>query len=427
MEDTRQGRGSPILVIEDDAGYADLLRAWLERAWSQRVEVVWAPSLHEACSQLETSTPACVLLDLGLPDATGLEALEKVLEVAPRAPVVVVTGCDDEALGIEALELGAQDFVVKGDALATLLGRSVRYAIERHQAEERLRESERQFRLLAENAQDFIFRYRVGPHPGFDYASPASLAVTGYSPAELYADPGLVMQLVGDDHRAAMDHLARSEELARPWEVQVVRKDGSVVWIEQRLTAVRGDGGELEAIEGIVRDITERKQVNEQLLHHTLHDPLTGLANRTLLYDRLHHALAQSEREHGQTGVLFLDLDNFKQINDEHGHRVGDELLAALGDRLQAAVRPADTVARIGGDEFLVVYEHADEPGALALADRLETAIGAPVAAGGVEHRLSASIGIALGDGDAEELVRAADAAVYRAKAAGGARVEVFG
>jgi len=183
----------------------------------------------------------------------------------------------------------------------------------------------------------------------------------------------------------------------------------------------------LHAAGNILSTAMERLRDEDRMRHDALHDPLTGLANRTLLYDRLHHALAQAEREHGETGVLFVDLDNFKQINDLHGHRVGDELLSELGARLQTAVRPADTVARIGGDEFVVVCEHADEPGALALADRLEAAIGVPVSAGGTEHRLSASIGIAIGHDDAETLIREADAAVYRAKAAGGACVEVFG
>ena len=181
----------------------------------------------------------------------------------------------------------------------------------------------------------------------------------------------------------------------------------------------------LRAAGNILATAMERLRDEDQMRHDALHDPLTGLANRTLLSDRLHHAIAQAEREPGETGLLFIDLDNFKQINDLYGHRVGDELLAALGARLQAAVRPADTVARIGGDEFVVVCEHADEAGAVALADRLETAIAAPVSAGGVEHRLSASIGIALGHDDADTLIREADAAVYRAKAAGGARVEV--
>src|SRR5439155_6041203 len=110
-------------VVEDDESYAGLLRAWLERAWSHPVEVVWAPSLGDACSELETWTPSCVLLDLGLPDAAGLEALGRIRAVAPGAPVIVVTGLDDEALGLEALELGAQDFVVKGEADASLMRR----------------------------------------------------------------------------------------------------------------------------------------------------------------------------------------------------------------------------------------------------------------------------------------------------------------
>jgi diguanylate cyclase (GGDEF)-like protein len=180
------------------------------------------------------------------------------------------------------------------------------------------------------------------------------------------------------------------------------------------------------AAANILTTAMERLRDEDQMRHDALHDPLTGLANRTLLRDRLQHAIAQSERDHGETGVLFVDLDNFKQVNDVHGHGVGDELLSTLGDRLRSAVRPADTVARMGGDEFVVVCEHTDTSGVLALADRLETAISAPVLAGGARHSLSASIGIALGHEDPDLLLHEADAAVYRAKAAGGARVEVF-
>jgi diguanylate cyclase (GGDEF)-like protein/PAS domain S-box-containing protein len=430
VEDGRQRRGSqgpdsdqerlhaPVLVVEDDAAYAGLLQTWLERAWSHRVDVVQAPSLHAARRELETWTPSCVLLDLGLPDAAGLEVVNRILEVA-RAPVIVVTGLDDEALGLEALELGAQDFVVKGQADAAMLRRSVRYAIERHQTRERLRESERKFRLLAENAHDFIFRYRVGDEPGFDYASPASLSITGYSPAELYADPALVLSLVGDDHLAAMDHLARSEELARPWEVQVVRKDGSAIWIEQRLTAVHGESGELEAIEGIVRDITERRRVNEQLLHQTLHDPLTGLANRVLLRDRLDQALARARRTGVLVGVLFFDLDRFGLINDSRGHDAGDAVLVTLAERLEHAVRPADTVARLGGDEFVVVCDGlVSDWEASVLADRMARVLAAPVQLDGTDICLSASVGVAVatGEASADSLLRDANAAMYEAK-----------
>jgi diguanylate cyclase (GGDEF)-like protein/PAS domain S-box-containing protein len=169
-----------------------------------------------------------------------------------------------------------------------------------------------------------------------------------------------------------------------------------------------------------------RRRDEERMRHDAVHDPLTGLANRLLLRDRLEHALARSEREGSETGVLFVDLDNFKQVNDAYGHAAGDAVLVELGERLRTAVRPADTVARLGGDEFVVICEQSEQAAALALARRLKDAIRRPLTAGGVQRRLSASIGIALGHTDPDALLGDADTAVYRAKAAGGARVELF-
>jgi diguanylate cyclase (GGDEF)-like protein/PAS domain S-box-containing protein len=182
----------------------------------------------------------------------------------------------------------------------------------------------------------------------------------------------------------------------------------------------------VHAVGNILATAIGRLRDEERMRHDALHDPLTGLANRTLLHDRLAHAVAQSERGLGDTCVLFIDLDDFKRVNDEHGHHVGDELLATLGGRLLGAVRPSDTVARMGGDEFVVVSEQIDIAGAITLADRLELAIAQPILAGDAEHRLTASIGVALGHDGGDALLRNADAAVYRAKAAGGARVELF-
>jgi diguanylate cyclase (GGDEF)-like protein/PAS domain S-box-containing protein len=165
----------------------------------------------------------------------------------------------------------------------------------------------------------------------------------------------------------------------------------------------------------------------ERMRHEAVHDPLTGLANRTLLRDRLEHALARSEREEEMaTGVLFIDLDNFKQVNDAFGHAAGDAVLVELGRRLRTAVRPADTVARLGGDEFVVVCEEVDAEIAVALGQRLEAAIREPLEVGGVTHLLTASIGIALGRTDPDALLGDADTAVYDAKAAGRGRVQLF-
>ena len=169
-----------------------------------------------------------------------------------------------------------------------------------------------------------------------------------------------------------------------------------------------------------------RLRGEERMRHEAVHDPLTGLANRTLLRDRLEHALARSQREGGATAVLFIDFDKFKQLNDAYGHAAGDVALVELGRRLRMAVRPGDTTARLGGDEFVVVCEEVDEEAALAIGGRLQGAIRLPFTAGEAEHRFSASIGIALGHADPDALLANADAATYRAKAAGRGRVELF-
>ena len=182
----------------------------------------------------------------------------------------------------------------------------------------------------------------------------------------------------------------------------------------------------LHAVADVLATALARLRGEERMRHDAVHDPLTGLANRTLLRDRLEQALARSRRRGGASGLLFVDLDNFKQVNDEHGHATGDAVLVELGQRLQKAVRPSDTVARLGGDEFVVVCEELDEQTAVALGRRLHDALEQPLVIGGLEHRLSASIGIALGQSDPDGLLGNADAAVYRAKAHGRGRVELF-
>jgi diguanylate cyclase (GGDEF)-like protein/PAS domain S-box-containing protein len=180
------------------------------------------------------------------------------------------------------------------------------------------------------------------------------------------------------------------------------------------------------AVANILTTAIARAREDERIRYDAVHDPLTGLANRILLRDRLEHALARSKREGDETGVLFVDLDNFKDVNDTYGHAAGDEVLVKLSGRLQSAVRPADTIARLGGDEFVAVCEKVDEESALALARRLQETIELPVVVEGIEHGLSASIGIALGNADPEALLVHADEAVYRAKADGRGQIALF-
>jgi diguanylate cyclase (GGDEF)-like protein/PAS domain S-box-containing protein len=185
----------------------------------------------------------------------------------------------------------------------------------------------------------------------------------------------------------------------------------------------------LQAIANVLAEAIVRQSAESKVRHQALHDPLTGLPNRSLLLDRLNHWAARAERDRSTAAILFVDLDNFKVINDALGHDQGDRLLRSVAERLSRELRPSDTIARVGGDEFVVFCEDIpSEHDALAMVDRLVHALDAPIELGGQSQHATASIGIALGAGgcDPEVLIRNADAAMYRAKERGRARYELF-
>jgi len=206
------------------------------------------------------------------------------------------------------------------------------------------------------------------------------------------------------------------------------RADGSLFPADVSLSPLEA-GGETFVVATIV-DETERRRSADELFHRAVHDPLTGLANRVLLIDRLDHALARADRRAQTVAILYVDLDGFKAVNDTSGHAVGDEVLRLVADRLAGAVRPEDTVARFGGDEFVVLCEDlADPADALRVADRILADLGRPIQHRSGLARLSASIGVVMADGPGSgaALIEAADEAMYRAKRRGGAAVELVG
>ena len=202
-------------------------------------------------------------------------------------------------------------------------------------------------------------------------------------------------------------------------ECRLLHSDGSTVWVLISSARVAATAGRPAHVIMHLQDIGERKALEAEIVHRSLHDPLTGLANRVLLFDRIGHALARADRTASPTCVFLLDLDGFKDVNDTHGHAAGDELLQQFAVRLAAALRPGDTAARLGGDEFVVLCEDTSEERADVIADRLRAAAAWPFDLPAGRVKISASIGVSSSADPSDEpaeLVRRADVSMYAEK-----------
>ena len=284
---------------------------------------------------------------------------------------------------------------------------------DRHLAEARLAESETRFRTLADESTDVMFHFVLEPYPHFDYMSPSVENILGYPPSVFLDDFTEFLNIVSDDDRALIDRAFSGEVMPERSDFHLRHANGSTVVGELQIRSF--DGG----LQGVGRDVTELRTLQQGLKDLALRDPLTGLANRRLLKELLDTDLARTKRNSSPLAVAYLDLDDFKLVNDSHGHEAGDIVLCETARRLSSVVRGADIVARLGGDEFVIVYEPKD-PSADNLLQRLEEVLAEPIPVrAGIFVNCRPSIGVAdtrTTGYDAAGLVAAADAAMYRVK-----------
>jgi diguanylate cyclase (GGDEF)-like protein/PAS domain S-box-containing protein len=382
----------------------------------------------ECMSDAEKHLALCVvdiiLLDLGLPDAQGLGAVRRARAIAPRIPLVVLTSLDDGALAAQALQEGAQDYLIKGQIEARGLLRALRYAVERKTMEEALFVEKERAQVTLNCIGDAVICTDITGN--INFLNLVAEKMTGWTRQEAAGRPMAEVFRILDalSHQTTPDPMEIAVEQNRtvhiPANCVLVRRDGFETPIEDSVAPIHDREGQAMGAVIVFRDVSAARAMALQMAHSAQHDFLTGLPNRMLVEDRIAQSTILAGRHLAKLAVLFLDLDGFKHINDSLGHAIGDKLLKSVAGRLVDCVRASDTVSRQGGDEFVVLLsEVAQADDAAISARRILMMLTAPHSIDGRDLHVTASIGVSVypDDGlDAETLIKNADTAMYQAK-----------
>jgi diguanylate cyclase (GGDEF)-like protein/PAS domain S-box-containing protein len=423
-----------LLLIEDNPGDARLLREMVNERGEHDTEFTHVQTMAEAEKYLAEWKFDIILLDLGLPDASGLGAVRKAHAAAPHTPLVVLTGLDDESLAGQALQEGAQDYLIKGQIESRGLFRALRYAVERKTMEEALFVEKERAQVTLNCIGDGVVCTDIAG--SITFLNIVAESMTGWTHQEACGRPmSDIFKIIDATSR---ENIANPMELAvgldrtvhLPSNCILVRRDGFETPIEDSVAPIHDREGQATGAVIVFRDVSIARAMALQMAHSAQHDFLTGLPNRMLLNDRVSHAISLAPRHMKKVAVLFLDLDGFKHINDSLGHPIGDKLLQSVTARLIECVRGSDTVSRQGGDEFVVLLSEIEQAEDAAIsARRMLHAVAEAHPICKHDLHITTSIGVSVypDDGlDAETLIRNADTAMYQAKENGRQSYQFF-
>ena len=430
----RKKPGKTVLLIENDPEETRIIRVMFDDQGSHSFKLAHAEYLADAETYLKKLPVDIVLLDMGLTDPEGLEAVRRVRAVAPHVSIVLLSSLGGEPKAIQAIHEGAQDYLIKGRIEPHTLMQALGNAAERTTNNEILiNEKERAEATLECIADAVICTDMSGnitffnPIAGSMMGRPLKDAI-GRHLSETFriVDATTRQPILDPMAKAASENLTG----ALPSNCVLIRRDGHEVFIEDSVAPIHDLEGNVSGAVIVFRDVSAARAQSEQIARLAEHDSLTGLPNRLLFCDRVGQAISLERRHGGQAAVLFVDLDGFKHINDSLGHATGDKLLQSVAKRLLACVRDPDTVSRYGGDEFAVLLQDIHWPqDAAATARRILSALGEVHSVDGQQLHVTASIGVSIypADGvDAETLIGNADTAMYRAKKNGRQSFEFY-
>jgi diguanylate cyclase (GGDEF)-like protein/PAS domain S-box-containing protein len=421
------GNALQLLLVEPYLGSRSSTLRLLAEA-SDRMSVELVTSLEAAVARLRaTDDLRGVLLDLSLPEARNLSAIDALLKAAPHIAIMVLARAGDQLLARRAVDRGASDYIVTDHidtwSLCTLIAMMFqRRAIQAQQYVDRARAE-----ITLNAIGDGVLTTDVMGN--VTYLNAEAETTTGWWRYDAFARP---LEEVFDVMDVRTGHPApnpaklaikKNSRVRLTGTYILVSREGDETAIEQSASPMYDQEGRVVGAVVVFRDVVVSRERSKQMLHLAEHDVLTDLPNRLLFNDRLARSIALARRYQRKLGVLFVDCDRFKQVNDTLGHDAGDQLLRSVARRLQASVRESDTVSRHGGDEFLVLLsevEHTSD--ARSISEKIVAVAAAPHDVDGHEVSLTISVGISVypDDGeDAQTLIRRADAAMYQAKASG--------
>jgi diguanylate cyclase (GGDEF)-like protein/PAS domain S-box-containing protein len=427
-----------ILLILANASEAKAVRRSILDGIDNDFRIEWVSRLSAARTRLNRcgagEDVAAIVLDLFLPDSLGIGTLEVLLHAAPRVPILVLCRLRDEEVAKLAVQRGAQDYLLEerldGYSLTKALGNMLRRSAHAssHAPERELAQ------ITLDSIGDAIISTDAAGK--VTYLNPVAESMTGWPGHEAR---GLPLQQVlcivdGDSRQPAPNPLSaamlRNESVGLGANCILVRRDGHECAIEDNAAPIRDQHGQVTGAVIVFHDVGVARAMSLRMSYLAQHDFLTELPNRMLLSDRLMQAIAATHRHGKALAVLFLDVDNFKHVNDSLGHAAGDQLLKSIAGRLLACVRASDTVSRQGGDEFVLLLSEVTRVQDVALtADKILAAVRRPHHVEGRELYITVSVGIAIYPADgssAEALLKSADLAMSRAKSNGRGHHQFF-
>ncbi len=431
-----------VLILDDEASILDVLN---EHLTDEHYDCTAVQSPHEALDRLREGGFSVFLTDLKMPEMHGLEAVRRAKEIDPDLAIIVITALVDVKHAIQALRIGADDYVLKPFNLSEI-SLSVSRAIEkrqlvigsrRHQEEleGRVREATadlehaNQELLATKDYLENLLHSTVDAIVTSDaqgtitFANEGATRMLGYSRTELVGMSLAALYCGGREESAYVDRLLRDHAPLQNYETEMKQKSGSVVPVNMSISFVKGADGVIASTLAICKDITRQKKLERELKEMSIKDSVSGLYNQRYFYDRLASEIERARRQNHPLSLLLFDIDQFKMYNDCHGHLAGDSVLQAAGQIVDECTREhVDVGFRYGGDEFTVILPEADEAQAFNIAERIRASFEArgfdtlTISIGLLTYRPGYSL---------RTFIQFADAMMYDAKRSGGNRIYV--